>query len=97
MNRRGFLSLAAPATGFFPQLRSPEAWLKVLEVHQSVSGEPETIARDESFWEPVRRAFEVDRGLINLNNGGVSPSIAGAHRLLQHYLDTSNLAPSYYM
>jgi selenocysteine lyase/cysteine desulfurase len=97
MNRRGFLSLAAPATGFYPQLRSPEAWLKVLEVHQSVSGEPETIARDESFWEPVRRAFEVDRGLINLNNGGVSPSIAEAHRLLQHYLDTSNLAPSYYM
>ncbi|NDJ12614.1 MAG: aminotransferase, partial [Acidobacteriia bacterium] len=34
----------------------------------------EELARDEDFWWNVREAFTVDRTLINLNNGGVSPS-----------------------
>ena len=31
-------------------------------------------ARDEEFWFDIQQAFSVTRGLVNLNNGGVSPS-----------------------
>ncbi len=34
----------------------------------------ESLAADEDFWEPIQRAFDVDRTLTNLNNGGVSPT-----------------------
>ncbi len=32
------------------------------------------IASDEDFWFEIQQAFSVTRGIINLNNGGVSPS-----------------------
>lgn len=35
---------------------------------------PRELASDEDFWGPVQRAFDVDRTLINLNNGGISPA-----------------------
>ncbi len=35
---------------------------------------PEQIAADEDFWAVIQQSFSVTRGIINLNNGGVSPS-----------------------
>ncbi len=35
---------------------------------------PEQIATDEDFWSVIQQSFSVTRGIINLNNGGVSPS-----------------------
>src|SRR5688572_1681305 len=35
---------------------------------------PEEAAVDEDFWFTIQNAFTVTRGIINLNNGGVSPS-----------------------
>jgi Selenocysteine lyase len=35
---------------------------------------PEQTAQDENFWATVQQSFSVTRGIINLNNGGVSPS-----------------------
>jgi selenocysteine lyase/cysteine desulfurase len=35
---------------------------------------PEQAAMDEDFWFEVQQAFSVTRGIVNLNNGGVSPS-----------------------
>lgn len=35
---------------------------------------PEQVAMDEDFWFEIQQAFTVTRGIINLNNGGVSPS-----------------------
>jgi selenocysteine lyase/cysteine desulfurase len=35
---------------------------------------PESLADDESYWSEIQRAFDVDRTMINLNNGGVSPT-----------------------
>ncbi len=32
------------------------------------------LAGDEDFWATVQRAFDIDRTLINLNNGGISPA-----------------------
>lgn len=60
-------------------------------------GSPEELARDEDFWGPVQAAFTVDRTLINLNNGGVSPSPAVVQDSVKRYLDFSNQAPSHNM
>jgi len=60
-------------------------------------GTASVIARDEDFWVEVARAFTVDRTVVNLNNGGVSPSPAWVQDAMKRHLDFSNLAPSYTM
>ena len=35
---------------------------------------PNQVAADEDFWAAIQQAFSVTRGIVNLNNGGVSPS-----------------------
>jgi len=60
-------------------------------------GTPGEIAQDEAFWSEVQRAFTVDRTLVNLNNGGVSPSPAFVQDAVKKHLDLSNKAPTYYM
>lgn len=35
---------------------------------------PIEAAMDEDYWATIQQAFSVTRGIINLNNGGVSPS-----------------------
>ncbi|MFQ5889294.1 MAG: aminotransferase class V-fold PLP-dependent enzyme [Gemmatimonadota bacterium] len=60
-------------------------------------GAPDQVAADEDFWDEVARAFTVDRSLINLNNGGVSPSPAFVQDAMKRHLDYSNQAPVYTM
>jgi selenocysteine lyase/cysteine desulfurase len=60
-------------------------------------GTPSDLAQDESFWFEVQQAFTVDRSLINLNNGGVSPSPAVVQAAMKRHLDYSNTAPTYAM
>ncbi len=47
----------------------------------------EEAARDEDFWLEIQRAFTVDRTLINLNNGGVSPSPRIVQEAMRRYLE----------
>jgi len=35
---------------------------------------PEAMADDETYWSVIQAAFDVDRTMINLNNGGISPA-----------------------
>ena len=35
---------------------------------------PIEAAADEDYWSVIQQAFSVTRGIVNLNNGGVSPS-----------------------
>lgn len=65
---------------------------------EAVSGRPaDSVARDEDFWLNIRHAFTVDRNLINLNNGGVSPSPRMVMDTEKRYLEVENMSPSYYM
>ncbi|GAB4146531.1 MAG: aminotransferase class V-fold PLP-dependent enzyme [Planctomycetota bacterium] len=57
----------------------------------------EDVARDESFWREVQLAFSVDRSMVNLNNGGVSPSPSFVHEKYQQHLAYANQAPPYHM
>jgi len=58
---------------------------------------PEDVAKDEDFWFAVQQAFTVDRSLIYLNNGGVSPSPRIVQEAMRRYLEYSNTAPTYTM
>ena len=59
--------------------------------------DPEDVARDESFWREIQLGFTLDRSIINLNNGGVSPSPRVVHEAYKRYLDVSNQSPAYHM
>ena len=57
-------------------------------------GAADDVARDEDFWGEVARAFTVDRSMINLNNGGVSPAPAAVQEAMKRHLDFSNSTPA---
>ncbi|MBI1748554.1 MAG: aminotransferase class V-fold PLP-dependent enzyme [Acidobacteria bacterium] len=61
------------------------------------SASTEAAAADEDFWREIQQAFTVDRSLINLNNGGVSPSPRVVQGALRRYQEYSNQAPVYTM
>ncbi len=58
---------------------------------------PTDAAMDESYWREIQQAFTLDRTIINLNNGGCSPSPRVVHEAFKRYLDISNQAPVYHM
>lgn len=49
--------------------------------------------QDERYWFEIQQAFTVDRSVVNLNNGGVSPSPAVVQEAMKRHLDYSNSAP----
>ena len=51
----------------------------------------------ERYWSEIARAFTVDRSIINLNNGGVSPAPAIVQEAMKAHLDFSNKAPVHTM
>ena len=96
-SRRDFLGSAAAALG---ASQLPALNASATEVAAELgrhAGSPEEIASDETFWSEVARAFTVDRSLVNLNNGGVSPSPAFVQNAMKRHLDYSNEAPTYTM
>ncbi len=95
MDRRRFL--ASTATAAFAGLRT-DSLARAQSAAQSVSGRAaDTVARNEDFWFNIRHAFTVDRNMINLNNGGVSPAPKIVMDTEIRYLEMENLSPSYYM
>src|SRR5450631_3993027 len=94
MDRRTLLSSAAGAIAAF----QTNSTARAQSAAQAVLGRPaDTVARDEDFWFNIRHAFTVDRNMINLNNGGVSPSPKIVMDTETRYLEMENLNPSYYM
>lgn len=101
-SRRAFLaSIGVPAAAALGGVSlSPllldrsRALARELATHPAAPGE---MARDEAVWAEVARAFSVDRSLVNLNNGGVSPSPTWVQDAMKQHLDYSNKAPAYTM
>lgn len=54
----------------------------------------EQLASDEDFWFQVQQAYTVDRSMINLNNGGVSPSPRVVQDAMRRHLEFANNAPA---
>ncbi len=77
LDRRRFLTMAGKGIGL--AALSSAAIGSLLGDLQAATKRVETLspadaAMDEDFWFEIQRAFTVTRGIINLNNGGVSPS-----------------------
>lgn len=69
---------------------------KILQPYQLHS--PDELAENEAFWHRIQKSYHLPPdGLINLNNGGVSPAPKVVQETMKRYYDQSNLAPSYYM
>jgi isopenicillin-N epimerase len=58
---------------------------------------PGSLASDETYWAEIARAFDVDRTLINLNNGGCSPAPAHVLEAMIRDIRFSNEIPVYHM
>ncbi|MBL7764838.1 MAG: aminotransferase class V-fold PLP-dependent enzyme [Chitinophagaceae bacterium] len=99
-SRRGFLQKSGLASLFFllPALNS-QAWNRKLNESSEhfADHDPESLAGNEDFWYTVQQAYTTSPGLINLNNGGVSPAPKIVQDAMKRYYDLSNEAPSYYM
>jgi selenocysteine lyase/cysteine desulfurase len=74
-------------------------WSRVVESATRFVGDRSAreVAQDEDFWEEIQRAFTVDRTIINLNNGGVSPSPRVVQEAMARYLAISNEASAWSM
>ncbi len=95
----GAIGLPAVAAAAGVPLTLPRL-TRAAEIAEELSrypGAPDEVARDEDFWFEVAKAFTVDRSLINLNNGGVSPAPAYVQEAMKRHLDYSNEAPVYTM
>jgi selenocysteine lyase/cysteine desulfurase len=98
--RRKFLQSvgAFSATTILSSLTKP-AWSRNLEAAlRNAEGIPAAdLAGEEDFWYYIQQSFTVSSGLINLNNGGVSPAPKTVQEAMKRYYDYSNEAPSYFM
>jgi isopenicillin-N epimerase len=77
IDRRSFLTSAGRGLGLMAMLSATVASLfeNVKAAGKSVQHlSPIEAAADEDYWSTIQQAFSVTRGIVNLNNGGVSPS-----------------------
>ena len=58
---------------------------------------PADLAGEEAYWSQIARAFDADRTLVNLNNGGCSPAPAHVLEAMIRDLRFSNEMPVYHM
>ena len=96
LSRRTFFS--SLAAGFaLPAFRA-DAMERILAASRA-AGERAAIevAGDETYWSEIARAFDVDRTLVNLNNGGCSPAPAHVLEAMIRDLRFSNEIPVYHM
>jgi len=99
-NRRKFLQQLALTAGafsagsIFNQLHA-ESFDKA---NSKIAGfSADAVAGDEDYWSVIQQAFTVSPNIINLNNGGVSPSPRVVQEAVERYNKLSNEGPSYFM
>ena len=90
----GTLSFAFGITSLFEKAHAENFRL----LNKNLKGKSaEEIAADEDFWVYIQQAYTVNPSIINLNNGGVSPSPKVVQEAVETFNKLSNQAPSYYM
>ncbi|CAN5819505.1 aminotransferase class V-fold PLP-dependent enzyme [soil metagenome] len=73
-SRRHFVHSLVGAGIAAPVMRG-DAFSRLLRADEVAGATPPlAIADDESYWGEIQRAFDLDRTMINLNNGGCSPT-----------------------
>ena len=97
-NRRNFLrkALMFSTTGLFPILPTHH----FSDFLQSLTNQHDSstdLTTNSEFWKNIRKEYDTSTGLINLNNGGVSPSPKVVLDAKNKLTEIINEAPSYYM
>ncbi|MEO8199618.1 MAG: aminotransferase class V-fold PLP-dependent enzyme [Gemmatimonadota bacterium] len=92
-NRRAFLSTLAGAAVAVPAFRT-NAIRQLTEANRVAGFRPAaSLADDEAYWAEIQRAFDADRTMINLNNGGCSPTPSHVLEAMIRDLRFSNELP----
>src|SRR5437879_7264276 len=99
-DRRSFLKQAATRAGafsaasLFNQLHAEE-WKQASKRIDHLHAEQ--VAADEDYWSVIQNAYTVNPNIINLNNGGVSPSPLVVQQAVARFNDLVNEGPWYFM
>jgi len=94
LQQLGLMAGAFSANSLFNQLHAEEVSSANSRVkHLS----PISVASDEDYWSVIQQAYTLSPQIINLNNGGVSPSPKVVQEAVERYNKISNEGPSYYM
>ena len=100
IDRRRFFAMAGRGIGL-AALCSASVASMLQDLHAATRSverlTPEQAASDEDFWFEIQRAFSVTRGIVNLNNGGVSPSPRLVTEALIRYIWEQEDATAYTM
>ena len=73
-SRRTFVASMLGASATLPTMRA-DAFRHLLRAGERLGGvAPAAAAEDEAYWGEIQRAFDIDRTMVNLNNGGCSPA-----------------------
>ncbi len=73
-NRRAFLGSLIGAGISLPTLRS-RAFAQLARAEEIANGKSASmVSSEEEYWHQIQRAFDLDKTMINLNNGGISPA-----------------------
>lgn len=85
-------------------IRQTATLLGSLALHQNIAGAFPDLSHPtlsehngDDFWRQIRLAYAANPSIINLNNGGVSPSPRATMDALDYYNRMCSEAPSYYM
>src|ERR1700693_2036179 len=92
LNRRTLLS--GLAAGFaLPAFRTDSLRRIVAAARMAGPRPAAELAGDEAYWSEIARAFDADRTLVNLNNGGCSPTPSHVLEAMIRDLGFSNEMP----
>lgn len=97
-SRRDFMSRAAMlAAAAVPGFR-PDAIARAFTTRRDTATLPAaSLADDEAYWAEIQRAFDADRTMVNLNNGGVCPTPSHVLEAMIRDLRFSNELPVHHM
>jgi isopenicillin-N epimerase len=97
LDRRALFSGLAAAGITLPAFRADT--LRVVDRAARMAGaKPASeLATDEAYWSEIQRAFDADRTLVNLNNGGCSPTPSHVLEAMIRDLRFSNEMPVHHM
>jgi hypothetical protein len=90
----GVLAGAFSTQSIFSQWHASE-WSDLHRSRQDLT--PAELAADEDYWSVIQQAYTVNPAIINLKNGGVSPSPRIVQEAVERYNKLANEGPSYYM
>lgn len=99
LSRRALLAGASAGVAglSLPAFRTDAASRMLAAARAATGRTPAALASDEGYWSQIASAFDTDRTLINLNNGGCSPTPSHVLEAMIRDLRFSNEIPVHHM